>query len=145
MKLDLPPAELRSHWEVRVHLLFLGSNDVGPAFDPDELTRTIGVAPTKEWRVGDPGQLGAPKRTCGWELTSSAGPTAPLSRHIESLLAALSGRESAFAEAASRYRVQLECVMYVDAETVSPELIVPLDQLRALTDLGISAIGLDIN
>jgi hypothetical protein len=136
---------MRSHWEVKVRLLFLGSNEVGPEFDPDQLTRIIGVQPTKAWRVGDPNQLGVPKRTCGWELTSAEGPTAPLSRHIESLLSALRGREEAFAAAASRYRVQLECAMSIDAETVSPELIVPLDQLRALTELGIAAIGLDIN
>lgn len=60
-------------------------------------------------------------------------------------LVAVRGHEAAFAEAASRYRVQLECVMRVDPETVSPELILPLDQLQALTQLGIAAIGLDIS
>jgi hypothetical protein len=145
MKSELPPAERRSRWEVRVHLLFLGSNDVGPEFDPDDLTAMIGIRPTTEWRVGDAGQLGAPKRTCGWELTSTEGPTAPLFRHVESLLAAIRGREAAFADAARRYRVELECVVYVDGESVRPELVLPIGQLRALTELGISAIGLGIN
>ena len=145
MKRDLPPAEIRSHWEVKVGLPFLGSNDVGPEFDPEELSAIIGVKPTNQWRVGDLNQLGAPKRTSGWELKSTAGPTAPLSGHVESLLVAVRGHEAAFAEAARRYRVQLECVISVDPETVSPELILPLDQLQALTQLGIAAIGLGIS
>jgi Domain of unknown function (DUF4279) len=137
-------AEIVSRWEVKVKLLFLGSNNVGPEFDPAELTTLIGVTPDRQWRTGDPGQF-YPKRTCGWELDSSAGPTAPLSRHVDCLLQTLRGHEAAFAEAAGKFRVQLECVIASDADTVSPELVVPLDQLRALTDLGIAAIGLDIH
>ena len=138
-------ADVASRWEVCVDLLFLGANGIGPEFDPAELTALIGLVPAKQWRVGDPNQLGAARRTCGWGLTSTVSPTAPLRAHIGSLLAALSGHEPEFSEAANRYRVQLECVVAADSESVSPELVVELDQLRALTSLSIAAVGLDIH
>ena len=145
MTLDGPRVQVASGWEIQAHLLFLGANNVGPAFDPDELTAIIGVVPTSQWRVGDPNQLGASKRTSGWELDSTAGPTAPLSEHVESLLEALRGYERRFAEAASLYRVRLECVIGTDAETASPELVIPLEQIESLAALRVSSIGFDIS
>jgi Domain of unknown function (DUF4279) len=144
MQRDELRAQAASRWQVRVHLLFLGSNDIGPEFDPHELTGLIGITPSSQWDVGSLNQLGVPKRTSGWELTSTADPTAALSEHIDSILSVLRGHEAAFSAAADRYRVQLECEIHVEKGTPSPELILPIHQLRSLIKLGIAAVGFDV-
>ena len=133
-----------SRWSVRVHMLFLGSKDVGPAFDPGDLTDLIGVTPTRQWQVGDLNQLGVPRSTSGWELSSTSDATAALACHIQNILDCLQGHEQAFTLTAQRYRVQLQCVIQVDGATASPQLVVPLNQLRALADLGVAAVGFEI-
>jgi len=67
------------------------------SFDPDEVTRSVGVRPTEKARTGDPIGTGSKKRPCSfWALHSRLGPSDPLEEHVRDVLDQLEGHRDAF-------------------------------------------------
>lgn len=57
------------------------------SFDPDEITRTLGVTPTKTAREGDTIGDTSKKRPCSlWALHSRLGSSASLEEHVKDVL-----------------------------------------------------------
>lgn len=69
------------------------------SFDPDDITRRLGVTPTEIAREGDPVGNIPKKRPCSlWALHSRLGPTASLEEHVKDVLDQLDANKEAFEE-----------------------------------------------
>jgi len=69
------------------------------SFDPDEVTRRVGVSPTETAREGDAIGSTSKKRPCSlWALHSRLERSAPLERHVEDVLDQLDTNRLAFEE-----------------------------------------------
>ena len=83
------------------------------SFDPDEITRRVGVTPTKIAREGDSIGTTSEKRPCSlWALNSRLLPSAPLERHVEDVLEQLDRNKSAFEELSRELGGTMELVGY---------------------------------
>ncbi len=60
------------------------------SFDPDDITKRAGVAPSDEWRKGSPRRFGTKTHPCDfWEIDSPAGRTSSLTAQADALNALL--------------------------------------------------------
>ena len=67
------------------------------SFDPDDITRRVGVSPTEIRREGDAIGTTSKKRPCGlWALHSRLNPSAPLDEHVRVVLDQLDSSKIAF-------------------------------------------------
>jgi Domain of unknown function (DUF4279) len=87
----------------------------GIDFDPEEITATVGIIPSKTWRVGD---LINPKAAIryqhnGWSLKSKLENSAELEDHIKSVLEQLQPGWVPLREICSRHYAEIACVIYV--------------------------------
>jgi hypothetical protein len=66
-------------------------------FDPAEITRAIGVAPTEGWRVGDQrGVSGRERAFSRWSLYSTLPHSEAFEDHVDDVLDQLDARHDAF-------------------------------------------------
>jgi hypothetical protein len=67
------------------------------SFDPDDVTRRVGVTPTETKREGDAIGTTSKKRPCSlWALYSRVDPYAPLDEHVRDVLDQLDSNKSGF-------------------------------------------------
>ena len=136
-------------WRISVSFVLLGGEHLGVgAFDPDELTRTIGIDPARAWAVGTVHhQAGlsqvAPSRTSGWVVRSKEADSASLEDHVESVLDQLTPARERVRLAISQYRASLECSVAVGVGP-GPLLILGAEQLARLAELGLR-VGFDLD
>jgi len=110
------------------------SDDVGP----DEITRILGIDPTKRFLKGESHAGGTLERnTNGWFLeTKGRSDSKDTRRHIDMILVALEGKEAAVKELLDR-RCKIDiCSMYVSVGQGGPWLMP--EQMRKLGELGIA-------
>lgn len=113
-------------------------------FDPEEVTRRLGLLPTRTWRLGDPvpGTLLRRKSTA-WLIDSGKEATVDLAEQATRVLGPAFSQESAV----SRLRqelgltVTLSCAVYLENERpdihFSPDLLIGLTRLRAEIDVAV--------
>jgi Domain of unknown function (DUF4279) len=83
------------------------------SFDPDDITRRLGVKATKVAREGDPVQKTSKKRPCSlWELHSRLGTSAPLEEHVKHVLDQLDMNKPAFEEISKTFGGTMQLVGY---------------------------------
>ncbi len=82
-------------------------------FDPDVVTRAVGMEPTQSWRKGDRrGQNPRPQTCSAWHLRSRLPQSEPLMAHIADVVSMLEERETAFSEVSRDNDGVLELVGY---------------------------------
>jgi hypothetical protein len=73
------------------------------SFVPDDVTRRVGVTPTKTAREGDPIGTTSKNRPCSfWALHSRLGASAPLEEQVKDVLDHLDANKAGFGELAAR-------------------------------------------
>ncbi len=83
------------------------------SFDPDEITRRVGVAPTKTAREGDTIVGTTKKRPCSlWALYSRLAASAPLELAVKDVLDQLDTNGAAFEEVSRELDGTMELVGY---------------------------------
>jgi uncharacterized protein DUF4279 len=83
------------------------------SFDPDDVTRRVGVTPTKTAREGDAIGTTSKNRPCShWELHSRLGPPAPLEEHVRDVLDQLDRSKAAFGELSRELGGTMQLVGY---------------------------------
>jgi uncharacterized protein DUF4279 len=116
----------------RVYLSIKSENNV---FDPDLLTRELGVTPTKSWRKGDERAKPRPPYTFGaWSFESPAGDEADLDEQRAALVDWLRCARSSLLAVATPHSPVLQYAAYTRRRR---SLSLPLRDIDALVDLGI--------
>jgi hypothetical protein len=109
---------------------------ISDAITPEQISASVGINPTKSWRVGDRREPTiVHENDNGWVLESDLPHEAPLEAHVESLLARLaplSGEIEALAEVTA---VEFSCVVYAKE---TPTLYFEKSWLRQIVKLGAS-------
>jgi hypothetical protein len=83
------------------------------SFDPDEVTRRVGVAPTKIAREGDAIGSTAKRRPCSvWALNSRLEQTAPLEQHVQDVLDQLDANKVVFEQLSRELDGTMQLVGY---------------------------------
>jgi hypothetical protein len=83
------------------------------SFDPDEITRKVGLSPTETGREGEPVGGTSKKRQCSlWALHSRLEPTAPLEDHVRDVLDQLDTSREAFEKISRELGGTMELVGY---------------------------------
>ena len=85
----------------------------GESFDPNEITATLGLEPTKTGRKGDlrslPERKIPPRRDSIWILNSPLADEKPLQDHLEWLLDQLEPKSATIEAVAAKYKAILMC------------------------------------
>lgn len=98
----------RGKWEVKV-----GLDVYGFSCSPDEITKLLGMAPTRTWLRGDPVPRTILRREDNrWILNAACDTTVALREQVDSLLEQVSPAASRFAGLPSEARVQIFCAVY---------------------------------
>lgn len=102
--------------EISVYFAFFGFDT-----DPDEITRIVGISPSRIRRVGDavsypppPGKDAAqmPRvKVSGWRIDSGLDPAADLPTQVRALLRRLQPAWASLTELGQRYEAAVECVV----------------------------------
>lgn len=83
------------------------------SFDPEQVTRRVGLAPTTSWRKGDLNPRPPLERTFSrWNLRSRLGDTVPLELHVKDVLDQLDTNPAAFREVSVELEGTMELVAY---------------------------------
>jgi Domain of unknown function (DUF4279) len=98
------------------------------SFDPDEITRRLGVKPTRVSREGDPIGKTSKKRPCSaWELYSRLDETEPLERHVQDVLDQLDDNRAEFEKLSREFNGTMEVVGYFrecePGPSLEPEIV----------------------
>lgn len=90
--------------------VYLGTSDFGG--DPDDITRLIGLEPTKSWRVGEPLAPYSEHKLeqSGWRLYSRLPLSEPVEAHLEDLLLMLEPHALAVREAAVKFGLGIKAI-----------------------------------
>ena len=117
-------------------------------FDPDEVTATSGIVPSKIWRVGDlvVDQGTRRHRQNGWSVQSGLGTDAALTDQIASVLSRLSTSWEYLCELGRSAQSGLQCTIYMyEAQgpetTIDPTVLRQLAELNASLDYDIYSLG----
>jgi hypothetical protein len=126
------PSELER--EPYAHFLVAG------AFDPEEITRKVGVTPSKAARAGDTIGSGKIKRQCSvWELHSHLPPSSPVDLHVCDVLDQLDTNRLAFEELSREQGGIIEIVGfsrdYAPPVSLDLEIVVRLAQYGLRLDV----------
>lgn len=119
--------------KVKVKLMILGFTE-----QPDEMSRILGVSPSRTWTKGEPVAPGAHNRQPqnGWQLSAPVDPiNAEANSAVESLLSLFPDR-SAFRRLPSEAEVQLTCTVYAYGER--PWLYFSRQTVSMLGEIGAS-------
>jgi hypothetical protein len=83
------------------------------SFDPDEITRRVGLQPTDSWRKGDVHPKTRLERSMNrWMLHSRLDRLEELEMHVKDVLAQLDSRKEAFLSVCSECSAYLQLVGY---------------------------------
>jgi len=86
---------------------------VTDSFDPDDITKRVGVKPTDSWRKGDLNPKNRMERKFSrWNLASRLDKTADLEDHIRDVLAQLDENAGAFQEVSLSFGGCMQLVGY---------------------------------
>ena len=115
----------------------------GLGIAPEEITRVLGITPTKTWLVGESiQQTGLRHKQNGWCIATAAE-VVSLEETTQQLLAVLSPKANAINELCSKHDLdrELNCAIYVVNETpavnFSRGVIVALAEIGASIDVDI--------
>jgi hypothetical protein len=81
----------------------------GETLDPEDVTRRLGVSPTKAFTRGEPNIHPIPPAFGYWRLTIKR-PGGEVNSYLDDLITTFEGREQVVAELASRYGVEVTIV-----------------------------------
>ena len=83
------------------------------SFDPDDVTRRVGVLPTETKREGDAIGTTSKKRPCSlWALHSRVNPSAPLDEHVRDVLDQLDSNKAMFEKLSREFGGTMQLVGY---------------------------------
>jgi len=109
---------------------------VSGSFDPDHITRTVGVTPTETKREGDVIGTTPKKRPSSlWALHSRVNPSAPLDEHVRDVLNQLDSSKAAFEKLSREQGGTMQLVGYF--RDVSPGVHFDLETVRRCADYGL--------
>jgi hypothetical protein len=122
----------------RARLVFLSDE-----LSPDDLTRLLGLASDKSWRLGELSSYGRPHPHHGWELASRLPEDRPAEEQLTDLLERLAPIAPAVASLAKNPAVfQARLWLVRHGENWNPGLSLSLESIRHVDALG---LGLDID
>jgi hypothetical protein len=97
----------RANWEIKVRLHVIDS-----PLSHDEITKLVGVKPTRTQIAGNAIPSGTKKPVKVWTLEAVSDRSAPLHEHIESLMALMKPATSHLQKISRGASVLLSCVIY---------------------------------
>jgi Domain of unknown function (DUF4279) len=107
------------------------------SFEPDDITGSVGVTPTKMAREGDAIGDTSKKRPCSlWALYSRLGPSASLEEHVKDVLDQLDANKAAFGELSRDLDGTMQLVGYF--REVNPGVHFDPKIVRRTADYGLS-------
>lgn len=116
--------------------------------DPDEVTASCGIVPSKTWRAGDLVLEQGIRRYQhnGWRVDSQLGTNANLANQIASVLDRLSPGWECLCQLGQIAEPCMQCVIYMyEAQgpetTIDPGVLRQLGELNALLDYDIYCMG----
>jgi hypothetical protein len=118
---------------------------IAPTFDPDYVTDTLNVHPTKAWRKGEPLGVGRrPSHIASWEFKSNLPLSSPLRDHLDYVLSVISPKR----DIVRLLCTELTAESYIEAVIYSyngdrPEIVLDADVVLKIADLGAS-FGVDL-
>ncbi len=115
----------------------------GTHIDPADVTRTIGILPTKTWRLGEyVGGSRIQMKFDGWMLSSGVSMSVDLGMQVRSLLDRLLEAKSKILEAQKDFQLTAEvcCIVYVEGGTPSIHF-----DLKTLSDMAELRAELDFD
>jgi hypothetical protein len=122
--------------EVNAYFVLIGD------FDPNQITRRVGIVPTKTQHVGQVNPRSGRRAECArWELQPSVASPADLEDHVTAVLAALSPAFEEFRELGRKYEAMIQCVVYAYGSQAGQHF--SRDHIREAALLG-AAIDLDL-
>jgi hypothetical protein len=106
-------------------------------FDPPEISRTVGVAPTESWRKGDVNpRTQLERKFSRWSLHSRLAKTSELEAHIADVLEQLAGNRNEFRNLSLKYDGVMQLVGYF--KTNYPGLHLDRAQVESLAEYALS-------
>lgn len=108
----------------------------GQGFAPEDVTRLVGLTPTKTWRLGDAIQQTQLRRKCdGWVIGLPSREAYDMDNVLRELLDILAPHEDRIAEAARQFAlaVEISVGVYISGET--PASLFSADTIRRLSSL----------
>ena len=89
---------------------------MGHDFDPDEITRELGVIPTSKHKTGDPGRYKPPLDFSAWELSTEEMETPDIDPLVTRIYDQLTGKSSEIRRLIEKYELKavLEVVLWID-------------------------------
>jgi uncharacterized protein DUF4279 len=123
--------------------LYFGVFELGQ--DPEVVTQSLGLIPTRTWRKGDPtpGRPDLRRTHERWELRSPADGSKSLGEQLEALLPLLEDRRSAVQEIVSRFEAGICYIAHLGGSNYNPELHLSAPLIERLAALGLS-LDLDL-
>ena len=108
------------------------------SFDPEDITRRIGVQPTESWRKGDLHPKTRHERKFSrWSLRSRLNDEAYLEEHVRDVLAQLEQNVSAFQQLAQEFGGHINLVAYYHEQFTGLTLDSALIEALAKYRLGV--------
>lgn len=110
--------------------------------DPEEITRLVGLRPSKTWRMGDLIE-GTIRRDAenGWRIDSGLPNSSSLEEHLDRLLTLLEDKKENIAALAESCYSEVSCIVY--AIDYVPALTFEKEHLRRIVALG-ACIDIDL-
>lgn len=111
-------------------------------FDPEEITRRVGIVPTNTEHVGQVNRRsGRRAEYARWELRPNLASPADLEDHVTAVLAALSPAFEEFCQLGRKHEAVIQCVVYAYSSQAGQHF--SRDHIRQAALLG-AAIDLDL-
>ena len=106
-------------------------------FDPDEITKRVGINPTESWKQGElHPKTGRERKLSRWSLFSTLPKDQPLEAHVRGVLAQLDRNAGAFRDVSNEFAGVTQLVGYFWAEY--PGLSFERDIVSGLARYGLS-------
>jgi len=123
---------MNSKCAIRVALSLTGSE-----FSPEEVTKTLGLHPTEEWRKGETiGRTALKRKHNGWVLSLPIEKTIEFGDLLEKLIDMIDPFRDRISTLVleSELDIEISCAIYFEDET--PVLNLPADLLNRISALG---------
>lgn len=103
--------------KARVYFALLGDD-----FDPDEVTKELGVAPTAKNKTGEPGRYKPRLDFSSWELSTDEVETLDVYELANQICDQLAGKSAAIRRLVEKYSLEatLEIVLWIDTNEKQP-------------------------
>lgn len=106
----------------------------------DEISKTLEVQPTDSWIKGDsiPNRKGNIRRKQStWAYKSTADPTEPIERHVDSLLKTFESRKDILKKYSKDYYTEITLVIY-EYEHCNPGFVLENKMLNKISEWGLT-------